>query len=666
MAGSASIGGIVSGLDTESIISELTSLRRAPQVRLQGRKTALQKQLEAWDSLKTQLASLKSAAAALKQAAAFTRTTGTSTNSDLVTVATTPEAAPGTYTVTVLATAQAHQMLSQGYADTTSPALGTGSVTLRVGSGTEVTLTIDSTNNSLAGLRDAINRAGAGVTAAIIHDGSTENPYRLVLTANATGETNRITLTSSLSGGAAPAFTTMQEAQNASVRLGSGDGALVVSKPTNNITDLIPGATLNLVSADPTKPVTITISRDASSTVSAIRDLVDAYNSVVGFVTTQGKFDAQTNTGGPLMGDASLLLIQNDLLGAVSSQVVGAPGAMSALGQVGITMQGDGTLKLDEGELTRALTDNPGGVARLFAAVGEPSQSTVKYIASTNATRPSGSGGFAVSVSRVATRARVTAGAAQTEPLASNETLTINGQEVALTAGMTQSQVVAAINALTYKTGIIARATGADGTGTGNYLTLECSQYGSAYTVSAFSNVSNGGATPASNRTGIGTALVTDSSPAGESGTGTGQSGVDVAGTIDGEAATGSGQMLTGATGNPTTEGLVLQVAASEPGDQGVVVFTRGVASELDRLIEQFTEGTESAIQRARADVEERIADVADDIKRAEERLSTLQERLRSQFNRMESMLSKLQFQGASLSQQIASLSNGVSIGGKK
>lgn len=657
MSGSASVGGIISGLDTDSIVSQLTLLRRAPQVRLQGRKTTLQKKLEAWDSLQGHLSSLKNATAALKQATTFGRTTGVSSNTEVATVATSPDAAPGLYTVTVLQTAQAHQTLSQGYADTASPSLGTGFVTFRVGSAPETTITVDASNNSLAGLRDAINRAGAGVTASIINDGSAGCPYRLVLTANNSGASNAITVSCDLSGGTAPTFATLQEGRDALVRLGEGAGALTVSKATNTITDLIPGVTLHLAAADPAKPVRLTVTRDSSSIQNAVEEWVASFNAVVEFIAAQGRFDTTTNTGGPLLGDPSLLLIQDDLLSVVGNPVPGAPAAMSILSQVGITMQGDGRLELDGAELLRALQSDPSGVAKLFAAVGEPSQSSVRYVSSTKETRSSGPAGYAVSISQVATRSRVTAGVAQTEVLALGETLTINGHDVTLTAGMTQEQVIAAINAVSSRTGVIARATGADGTGSGHYLTLECAQYGSAYSVSVVSNRSNGGTTPSTGCSGIGTLLVSDSQPAGEAGSGTGQTGVNVAGTINGEAATGSGQMLTGAASNPNTAGLVLQITATTPGDQGVVVFSRGVASQLDQLIERFTSGTESAVERARAAVQDEIEDVTEDMKRAEERLAVLQERLRAQFNRMESLLSQLQSQSASLSQQIASLS---------
>ncbi|HOM82034.1 MAG TPA: flagellar filament capping protein FliD [Armatimonadota bacterium] len=653
----SSISGIISGLDTDSIISQLTSLRRAPQIRMQARKTALQKKLEAWDGLKQQLSSLKSAAAALSQAATFRRSTATSSDTALVTVAASPEAAPGTYHLTVLATAQAHQVKSQGYADTGAAVLGTGTITIQVGSGTPGTIVIDETNNSLAGLRDAINRAGLGVTASIVNDGDATHPYRLVVTSDTTGETNQITITADLTGGTAPTFTTLQEARNASIRLGEGAGAMLVSKPSNNVTDVIPGVTLNLVSADENKRVMVNVARDTNSIGAAVQELVNSYNALVDNINSQGKYDPETQQGGTLLGDASLLLIQDEIQRVLDQVMPGVAQGMNTISNVGLTVGSDGKLQYDSARLTSALKENPTAVMRLFANYGETADPRVKYIGCTTETVASGAAGYSVHITQVATRSRITAGVAQTEALAGDEQLTINGTTILLTSGMTQADVIAAINAKSSLTGVIARATGADGTGEGNYLTLEASQYGSAYTLSVVSNMSNGGAMPVGNRTGIGSMLVTESDAAGEAGTGSGARGVNVAGTINGEPATGSGQILTGKVGNATTSGLMLQITSQTTGAHGSVVFTRGVGGELERIIQAAIEGAESTVEQARSSVQAEIDALTEEMKLADERLAALQERLRAQFTAMESTLSRLQNQSLQLAQQIASLS---------
>src|SRR5207244_4567518 len=136
---------------------------------------------------------------------------------------------------------------------------------------------------------------------------------------------------------------------------------------------------------------------------------------------------------------------------------------------------------------------------------------------------------------------RVTAGTAQTAPLGADETLTINGVSVALTAGMTQAQVVNSINERTRATGVTAAATGANGSGAGNYLTFLTTGYGSAAAVSVVSSRSSArvpGPGRADDSTGVGSVAATAGSAGGETGSGTGQAGLDVIGTINGETAT--------------------------------------------------------------------------------------------------------------------------------
>jgi len=238
---------------------------------------------------------------------------------------------------------------------------------------------------------------------------------------------------------------------------------------------------------------------------------------------------------------------------------------------------------------------------------------------------------------------------AQTGALAADEVLTINGTSVNLTAGMTLDQVVSAINAKSSTTGVTASATGANGEGTGQYLTLTSLSYGSLSTVSAVSSQS-----AYAGSTGIGTVTVTQANPAGESGSGTGASGQDVQGTINGEPATGSGQVLTGQDGNPNTAGLRLLVTAQTTGDHGVVNVTRGIADAVDQLLAFVTDTTNGPVQTAQDGLNAQIEDVKREIEEMQERIDAATERLRKKFTDMEAALGKLQSQGNYLSAQIA------------
>jgi flagellar hook-associated protein 2 len=212
--------------------------------------------------------------------------------------------------------------------------------------------------------------------------------------------------------------------------------------------------------------------------------------------------------------------------------------------------------------------------------------------------------------------------------------------------------VLATINAHTADTGIRATATGADGEGTGSYLTLATISYGSGATVSAVSSRSNASGVSA----GIGTVSVAPDTPSGETGSGTGHAGLDVAGTINGEAATGAGQILIGDEGNATTDGLRLRITASEAGSLGTIQLFAGIASAAQRALERITDVVDGTLHGERESLEQRIDAIQETIDAREEAALRREEMLRLKFNQLESALSQFQSQSAYLSSQLSAL----------
>lgn len=655
MPGRSSIGGIISGLDTQSIISQLMELERVPLTRLETRKTTLNNQITAWQDANTRILALKTKLDALATASTFAAKNLVSSDESILKGTATYSAQAGTYYLTVNSLARANQLKTEGYANTTST-VGTGTISIAVGSGAAKDIVIDDTNNSLIGVRDAINRAGAGVTAAIINDGSATNPYRLIITSSTGGVAGRLTVTAdpTLFGGVAP--TTLQTGEDASITLGAGADAITVSKGTNQITDLIPGVTLNLQKADVSKTITVAIENNTEPTKQAIKDFVEQYNNLVDFLNQQSKYNTETNTGGTLFGDSSLQMIQAELANKIFNPVAGLNQSITVLSQIGITSTTkDNKLSINETELDSALSANMGQVKALFATVGDASSSNVAYVASTANTLPSGVGGYAIEITAVASQARVTSGVAQTLALDQDEQLTINGQVIQLTAGMTTDQVVSAINQMSAQTGVLASRTDINGQGTGDYLTLTRTAYGSAKTITAVSSISS----TLGNTSGLGNATVTQAGPTGESGNGTGAAGTNVAGTINGEAATGSGQILTGNVGNDNTEGLAVRVTAQTPGSYGTLVFSRGLAAALTEYLGSISEPITGTIASNQDSLRSKIEYINDDIEFMEQRLDAKEERLVNQFAAMESALARLQSQGSYLQSQISQLASG-------
>ena len=285
-----------------------------------------------------------------------------------VTAATTSEAEAGTYTLQVTQLAQAQSLSTDGVASKTT-ALGTGTLTLQVGTASAVSITLDSSNNTLEGIRTAINASGAGVTASIVNDGS-DTPYRLVLTSDSTGTESAMTVTytstdstdeaSSLFGydGSSGNMTQTVEALDAELTL----NGISITSQSNTVEDAVQGVTLNLSATGSSQ--TLTISQDTDTIYDAISAFVTAYNSYVSSVDTLTAYDADADTAGELLGDSTTRRISTELSSDLYTAI--GSGTFSYLSQLGISLEVDGTLQIDEDTLTSALTDNIDAVSEFF------------------------------------------------------------------------------------------------------------------------------------------------------------------------------------------------------------------------------------------------------------------------------------------------------------
>jgi flagellar hook-associated protein 2 len=656
MAGTMSVGGLISGLKTDEIISKVMEIARRPQNKLQNDKAATQRKLAVWQSLNTRILALKTKCDSIASQSSFQAKSASSSDSSAIDVSASTSADPGTFYVKVNSRAQAHQVSSQTYASINDQ-IGTGTVAINFthNSSKSFEVTIDSANNTLAGLRDAINKANKGVRAAIVNSGTSSEPaYRLILTSTSTGSEAEFTVnTSGLSGGTTPTITQIvQQADDAEITLGEGAGAITVTKNSNVVTDLIPGVTLNILQADPSKTIRIDVARNNSSIKAAIQDFVTQYNGLMDAIGEQFKYDSETGESGVLMGDYTLQALQMELESIVSSSVSGVSTAYSALSSVGITLDTKGHLNIDDEKLTKALAEHSTDVAKLFAPNLSSNSSYVSFITSSPDTKPSGTTGWTVDITQAARQSQVTAGVSMSAPLDSDEVLHINGITVNLTSGMTLNQVIAEINKYSDLTGVSALATDASGSGTGTYLTLRTVRYGSATGLSAYSSRSN----QSGNTTGIGNVVVTEDNGAGESGTGVGIAGLDVAGTINGERCTGVGQLLRAdpEDDNSDIKGLSLQVTSPSTLTTQVV-FSKGIGSVLADTLQTMTSAT-GIVTKAEESLNTEIEDFDTQIAEMESRLLAQQERLYIQFNTMERQLSKLQNQSNWLTAALANL----------
>ena len=344
--------GIGSGLDVNSIITQLMALERRPLDALDSRKSQVNSQISAYGKLKSALATLQSAMSKLASADKFQIFRSASANEAVLTATAGPGAAAGTIDVLVTQLAARHKLASNAFASSTS-AVGTGTLAIAVG-GESFEVSTAAGNDTLAALRDAINSApdNTGVTATIL---SGVDGARLILTAKESGTANALTLSGSLA--AALGATEVAAASDAILKV---DGFDVVSE-SNQVTGVVAGVTLNLkaVSPDPLVATTITFDRDDEAIQKSVQEFADAFNALRDTIAGLRKKE--------LSGDFSLTSIENSLVGVLGNGAELPGAAFSYLAEIGVSLDKNGKLQVDATRLANSMNVDFSGVTKLFA-----------------------------------------------------------------------------------------------------------------------------------------------------------------------------------------------------------------------------------------------------------------------------------------------------------
>jgi flagellar hook-associated protein 2 len=378
--------GIGSGLDVNSIITQLMAIERQPLDKLTSDASAIQTQISEVGKVTSAISKFRDLASKLASTTFWRQSTGTS-GSTAVGITTGAAAAPGSYSVEVQGLASA-QSISTGLFASSAATLNAG--TLRLETGTwnagktslapnaaqpAVDIAIEATD-TLASVRDKINAAGAGVTASILNDAG---GARLLMRSTATGEANgfRSTVTGggTLAGLAydpSAGITSPNPVQDAANARATINGVPVTSA-TNSLTDVLDGVSLS-VTAQTTGPVTVTVANDTAAMKKTMQDFASAYSDLAKLIATDTKYDATAKKGGPLQGDSAIVGLQSRLramLGASS----GASTAFARLSDAGFELQRDGSLSVNSTKLDNALANLP-QLQRLFAnsSLTDPTQ----------------------------------------------------------------------------------------------------------------------------------------------------------------------------------------------------------------------------------------------------------------------------------------------------
>jgi flagellar hook-associated protein 2 len=371
-----SSAGIGSGLDVKSIVTQLMALERQPITALQTNTKKVESQLSAYGKLQSAMTTLRDAAKTLSDAQTWSRTSVASSNTAAVTATSDGSAPPGSYTVNVTNLAAAQTLVTATTWAQPTDDVGPGTLTIELGrwgagqtsftpkiDTTPITITIPIGGDSLEEVRDAINGAGAGVSASIVTDA---NGSRLSIRSMLTGEANAFRISvndpdgdnenaaglSHLAYDPANSLVQMSRPQ-AGMNANATINNVPVSSATNTLTDVMDGMTLKLAQVT-TAGVDVTVNRDTTSMKDQVKAFATAYNDLIKMVREQTSVNADAGTAGILQGDSSAVGLANQLRQLVGS-TSGAATAFSRLSDIGLAPQRDGTLKVDETKLDSAL-----------------------------------------------------------------------------------------------------------------------------------------------------------------------------------------------------------------------------------------------------------------------------------------------------------------------
>lgn len=356
--------GVGTGLDLENIVSSLMQIERQPLARLESKEKIINAQISAYGAFKSKLSAFQTAMESLASASAFKQFQSSSEDEDIFTSSANSDAVTGSYNINVSSLAQRDKLASSAFTDTTN--LGQGSLSIAVGP-ESFDVTIDSSNNSLAGIRNAINNAtdNTGVVASIITD---DAGSRLVLTSEDTGTENAVSVTvsgdsdgndtdaSGLSAFVNANMTAITSASDAVIEIDN----FTVTSSSNTISGAIEGVTINAKSMGSS---TLEITRNDDAILESVKEFATAYNDLMKEIKSQ--------RNGQLEADSTLLTIERQMRDVFNSGSSITGSSFRYLIEAGVSVDKTGEMKVDEEQVSSLLDSDFSSFVNLFSAEGE-------------------------------------------------------------------------------------------------------------------------------------------------------------------------------------------------------------------------------------------------------------------------------------------------------
>jgi flagellar hook-associated protein 2 len=642
---SSSISGVVSGIDYQSLVNSIITLAQKPADRLKQQAADLQNQQTAIATYRGLLQTLQSAAQTLRDGSAFGKLAATTAIASgtrvLASASASNFATPGSYQVSVTRLAQQQKLGSAPQVSAATPAGMAGTFTIN---GASVTVLATDTLNDIRDKINAVNSgtARSGVAASVVTTAPGQS--RLILTSAAAGETGMTLADTTGTALQGLGFLSAPTTLNAAAILVAGASAefsvdgVAFTSTSNVVTTAIEGVTLTLTSAEQGAATTVTVNRSASDAQAAMQAFVDAYNAVVDFITQQQTAPKAGATAPPLFGDNLLRLPKAALPQALLASIGGTSADLSTAAMAGLSLARDGKLSLVSSKFTAAFNDRLPDLQKLFQQAGTATGASTFYVTSGPRT-PAGT--YAIGITQVATQSQA-AGSGLGGAFAddgTDDTMTVTDTvsrrpvSIALTNGMTSTQIVSALNTAFGGSGL-----GLVATDTGGEVSITQSSWGSSPGITvAYTAGGTLGNVPIA--------------------AGTYANGTDVTGTINGEAASGSGQVLIANTGTAAV-GLSVRYTGNTTGSAGDVTVNLGTGALLERLLLSYTDVNTGTLDTRTHGLTDRVKTLNDRADRIMAQLDVRKTSLLKQYAAMEQALGNLQSQSQSITAMLNSLTS--------
>ena len=667
MAGVTSTG-LGTGLDIKKMVGAIVGAEKEPALAVMVAETEkATSAISAYGLLNNNLDAFKDSYSALSRKSTFSAADYSSSDSSVLDVNLGVGAETGSWDFEVQQKAKAQSIVSpsaNSYEKATSE-IGMGEISFAFGTyeadgsfsanpNQEVeTLTINASNNSLSKLRDEINSGGYSVSASIVNDGDN---YRLVLTNRNTGEDNAMQLTvmdndgnnkdssglSSLTYSADVKHMERTEtAQDAKIVL---DG-IEIKRPTNNITSVIEGVTLNIGNeSKPGEKVSLTIVKDTSLVAEQISAFVDNYNNTISEMNALTAFGGEAGEDGVLNGDSTVRNIKTQMRAVLNTSMPHIDGAVKSFADLGMLTNRDGTLALDQNKMYQVMDTDMESIADFFTASGGATDALVNYDSKSYFTRP---GSYDVEVNKFATQGNLAGGIVKSTSLPISLNSDNNSFKVRLDGFLSHDIELAekSYQTLNELVDELQSKINSDKTFSEKGLGVNVYEEGGAINIASkrYGEVSTVAITEIKDST-----FFTQNLGLSVAG---GVNGEDAEGFIDGEEAAGDGQLLRSTEG--PSKGIVAEVIGGELGSRGTISYSEGMGAMLNHtlngIIDFNISSADGDVSVSNTTIDAKVDSLYKNLKKVSEqeetlnyRMEKLEARLYKQFNAMDNAVSGL------------------------